>query len=79
MKPFYSTGCLDWGIFFSKVTMNLLLILIVYQLAARFVSVYEGHTVGIMAIYFICAYEFILNVLVTLGRILDLDTINSSA
>lgn len=79
MKPFYTEGCLEWAIFFSKISTNFLIIIIVYNLSAKFVTVYEGHAVGILVIYFICAYEFILNVLVTLGRILDLDTIDSNS
>ena len=79
MKPFYTIGCIEWAIFFSKVSTNTLLILVVYNFSARFVTVYEGHAVGVLVIYFICAYEFILNVLVTLGRILDLDTIDSNS
>jgi len=79
MKPFYGTGQILGAIFFSKVTMNLILIVIVNQLARRFINVYEGHAVGVLVIYFICAYEFIINVLVTLGRILRLDTINTTS
>lgn len=79
MKPIYHENCLYGAVFFSKFTMNLLLIGTVYFLSSRYVSVYEGHAVGILVIYFICASEFILNVLVVLGKILELDTINDNS
>lgn len=59
----------------SKFVNNLVLIVVVHAFAAKFVSVYEGHAIGVIVIYFICAYEFIVNVLVTLGKILELEEI----
>jgi len=78
MKPFYNTSTLSGALFMSKLSMNLILILTVHIFSSKFVTVYEGHCVGVMAIYFICAYEFILNVLITLAKILELDTINTT-
>lgn len=72
IKPFYKTSDLNFAIFFSKVTTNLLLITCVYYFSAKFITVFEGHCIGISVIYLICAFEFILNVLLTLGVILGL-------
>ena len=72
IKPFYTQRDLSFAIFFSKVFSNLLLITTVYYFSAKFITVFEGHCIGVLAIYLICAYEFILNVLLTLGVILGI-------
>ena len=76
MKPLYTQSSLVWGMILSKLTVNLLLVFTVHLISAKFITVYEGHTIGVISIYFICAYEFTVNVLVTLGNILDLQTVN---
>lgn len=79
IKPFYKKSDLNFAIFFSKVTTNLLLITCVYYFSAKFITVFEGHCIGIIVIYLICAFEFILNVLLTLGIILGLSQEHSAS
>ena len=76
MKPIYTFSSLAWGLILSKLLVNVILVVIVHQVSARFFSVYEGHAIGVIVIYFICAYEFTINVLVTVGNILELETVN---
>ena len=73
MKAVYSTGSITFAVFASKIVMNALLITLVYFFSSYCVSVYEGHCVSVIAIYFICAYEFLFNVLAAMAEILNLD------
>jgi hypothetical protein len=73
MTTAYSTASITFGVFCSKIVMNALLIAVVYYISASCVSVYEGHCASVIAIYFICAYEFLFNVLAVMAAILGLD------
>lgn len=76
MSSTYSDGSIVFGVIFSTIVMNALLITIVYYFSAYCVSVHEGHFVGVVAIYFICAYEFLFYVLIVMAQILELDTMD---
>ena len=77
MKSIYQESTLNGALFFSKVIVTSFLIAITYIIASKFITVYEGHAVAVMVIYFICAYEFIFNVLITLTKILQLDPVQN--
>lgn len=76
MKSIYQESTLNGALFFSKIIVTTALIATIYLISSKFISVYEGHAVAVMVIYFICAYEFIFNVLITLTKILNLDSVN---
>lgn len=79
MKVVYTKSSLVFAIFFGKIILHVLLIAVVYYIAKYGFSVYEGHTTGVIVIFFICAYEFMYNVLFNLSGILGLEPLQSSA
>lgn len=78
MKAIYTPGSITFGIIVSKIVMNGILVALVHVFSAKCITVYEGHCVGVIAIYVICAYEFLFYVLVNLSHILQLDSVQSN-
>ena len=76
MKPLYEPSGIGLSILLSKLIMHTVLILLVSQISARMFNVYEGHAIGVCVIFFICAYEFMFNVLFNLASILGLKSLN---
>jgi len=72
MKPIYKPSSIIFAIFFGKLITHIVLVCVVYFVSAKLFTVYEGHAIGVIVIFFICAYEFMFNVLFNLSTILDL-------
>lgn len=80
MKPIYTDSSIIFAILFGKVIIHTVLIGVIWALSGKLklFNVYEGHAVGVIVIFFICAYEFMFNVLFNLGGILGLEPLDSS-
>lgn len=78
MKPIYPGPSIKMSILLSKVVMHTVLITFVYYFSKHCFNVYEGHAIGVAVIFFICAYEFMFNVLFNLGGILGLQSLDEN-
>ena len=63
LKAVYSSTTLLKAIVLVTFGLNLIVSLTCFLFAGLFMNVNEGHQIGCLAIYFICSYEFLFNIL----------------
>jgi len=78
LKSQYTSPSIIFGIFFSHIIINMVLIAIAHVFSAYCLTIYEGHVISIVIIYFVCAYEFMTHVLPISVDILDLPGIKTT-